>query len=687
MLRPELDARVRESPLRGPWVPPPARTAPSDRLGDKTSLRSRLAEMEALAYVWPGSELSLGAQSSSDTRPELTTVLKARDADRRATKARRKQSKIAPAQKSRRAALGEDSQRLVQQQLPVAASPDLAGLVAPEGGTAGGADTLQEVLQKFMWAKQQASAAADLMSSLRQVVEQMDQAESSDPPPTASDTRSSLLATASSLAARTGSEPTSGGCRARSTRSAASASSSETTSVLPDESRSQLHTATESKPSQCEGREDSDTGSRFRSASEAALALGSAAPVQQRQVEQLRLQFQRQQDRLRHLEHTNYVLNLAVDGQEKTVRTLTTQLADTKEALLQEISQQAAGAGPSRRQHRAEAHPSLHSVAVGPDSPDSDRDGAQADSSAESVAAPVGPPALETGHDRNRREVARLSAALETKHRRMGDEWRQPGRPRRAQRSLLAEFERESASRATAPANADRTTDFEEQCEELQRAVNEGRTQIRRLEQEIFELKCSGGKNRDNFGGRPALANPFPNIVRLTEVKLQEAYQLLLTERHRSKLLSKQAKEAVHRAVLRHVCFVSVLSWDEAPAVPVPPAAGEQLQQKEALLGQTSLHLEERIGQLEEATGALQLENKRLRQTEAEASQIAARAVELQERLDQSNATAKMLENYVHFLKSSYNSMFGAPSATSPTPVSFDEHGAFKSVYNSAASK
>ena len=48
-------------------------------------------------------------------------------------------------------------------------------------------------------------------------------------------------------------------------------------------------------------------------------------------------------------------------------------------------------------------------------------------------------------------------------------------------------------------------------------------------------------------GGAGPAGDPFPGIVRLTEVKLQQAYQLLVRERHRSKQLSKQAREAASR--------------------------------------------------------------------------------------------------------------------------------------------
>ena len=47
--------------------------------------------------------------------------------------------------------------------------PPLSELL-PDGGA-----SLQDVLEKFLWAKQQASAAANLMSTLRQAVERMDQ--------------------------------------------------------------------------------------------------------------------------------------------------------------------------------------------------------------------------------------------------------------------------------------------------------------------------------------------------------------------------------------------------------------------------------------------------------------------------------------------------------------------------------
>ena len=53
------------------------------------------------------------------------------------------------------------------------------------------------------------------------------------------------------------------------------------------------------------------------------------------------------------------MLNLAVDGQEKTIRTLNTQLEDTKEALLQEISQQPAPAGGRHRGDSTQTGPSL----------------------------------------------------------------------------------------------------------------------------------------------------------------------------------------------------------------------------------------------------------------------------------------------------------------------------------------
>ena len=47
-----------------------------------------------------------------------------------------------------------------------------------------------------------------------------------------------------------------------------------------------------------------------------------------------------------------------------------------------------------------------------------------------------------------------------------------------------------------------------------------------------------------------AAGDPFPNIVRLTEAKLQEAYQLLVRERRRGTQLTKQAREAARRVRL-----------------------------------------------------------------------------------------------------------------------------------------
>ncbi|KAF0312849.1 hypothetical protein FJT64_016483 [Amphibalanus amphitrite] len=279
---------------------------------------------------------------------------------------------------------------------PTELVPPLSELL-PEAGA-----SLHEVLEKFLWAKQQASAAANLMSSLRQAVERMDQDsprqtlaavaarsapghDPAPPAPTTSEpacrplpetgvaaprptvtqtvsqtvsqavtqavTHSSLLATSCSL---TGA-PWPGSVTPLSAGSEGSASSAESVSVMPEESRSQLlPTATESR--------DSRRG---------------AATGQLRQVEALRRRYQRQQDKLRRLEQTNYVsytgkgqtnyvsytgkgqtnyvLNLAVDGQDKTIRTLSTQLEDTKEALLQEISQQptpGAGGRPRRRHSR-----------------------------------------------------------------------------------------------------------------------------------------------------------------------------------------------------------------------------------------------------------------------------------------------------------------------------------------------
>ena len=51
-------------------------------------------------------------------------------------------------------------------------------------------------------------------------------------------------------------------------------------------------------------------------------------------------------------------------------------------------------------------------------------------------------------------------------------------------------------------------------------------------------------------GGGMAAGDPFPNIVRLTEAKLQEAYQLLVRERRRGTQLTKQAREAARRVRL-----------------------------------------------------------------------------------------------------------------------------------------
>ena len=38
---------------------------------------------------------------------------------------------------------------------------------------------------------------------------------------------------------------------------------------------------------------------------------------------------------------------------------------------------------------------------------------------------------------------------------------------------------------------------FDAECEQLQRAVIEGRTKITRLEEEVFELKCARRQQRD----------------------------------------------------------------------------------------------------------------------------------------------------------------------------------------------
>lgn len=63
------------------------------------------------------------------------------------------------------------------------------------------------------------------------------------------------------------------------------------------------------------------------------------------------------------------------------------------------------------------------------------------------------------------------------------------------------------------------------------------------------------------------------------------------------------------------------------------------------------------------------------------------RCVELQERLDQSTNTSKMLENYIHFLKTSYNSMFGTPTPAAPAGlVSFDDPSlGLASAYSAAS--
>ena len=47
--------------------------------------------------------------------------------------------------------------------------PNLHSLVAGSGG--GGPKNLQDVIKDFLWAKQQASATADVMSSLRSLME------------------------------------------------------------------------------------------------------------------------------------------------------------------------------------------------------------------------------------------------------------------------------------------------------------------------------------------------------------------------------------------------------------------------------------------------------------------------------------------------------------------------------------
>ncbi|XP_043234800.1 plectin-like isoform X2 [Amphibalanus amphitrite] len=291
---------------------------------------------------------------------------------------------------------------------PTELVPPLSELL-PEAGA-----SLHEVLEKFLWAKQQASAAANLMSSLRQAVERMDQDsprqtlaavaarsapghDPAPPAPTTSEpacrplpetgvaaprptvtqtvsqtvsqavtqavTHSSLLATSCSL---TGA-PWPGSVTPLSAGSEGSASSAESVSVMPEESRSQLlPTATESRDSRrgAATGQGSELDWRSVSASDTAPGRGgpppAAAPASQlRQVEALRRRYQRQQDKLRRLEQTNYVLNLAVDGQDKTIRTLSTQLEDTKEALLQEISQQPTPAPAAGRGDATQTGPSL----------------------------------------------------------------------------------------------------------------------------------------------------------------------------------------------------------------------------------------------------------------------------------------------------------------------------------------
>ncbi|KAF0312851.1 Outer dense fiber protein 2 [Amphibalanus amphitrite] len=399
----------------------------------------------------------------------------------------------------------------------------------------------------------------------------------------------------------------------------------------------------------------------------------------------------------------------------------------------------------------------------------------------------------ETTDERSEREVRRLLAALDAKERELASLRAErlgatPDRylPDQAfistpvsgvtraaqpQRSLLPEFEQVDVAAGTQPAAAPHQ-EYDDECERLQEALNKGRSKIIQLEEEIFELKCARRRHgsgevrslRFRLGGRslsrltgsallgaggPGSGDPFPGIVRLTETKLQEAYQLLVRERQRAGQLTKQASEAAQRlektaaaaAELKQQLARSVQERQQLQGqLTAAETAGtglrqqlqklrEEVQSKDTQLSRTSHHLEERVAQvtslsreleaareeavrqeraaavrqddlltrvtqLEQTADTLRLENKRLGQARDEAGHLAAserrlrqRVTELQERLDQSNNTAKMLENYIHFLKSSYNSMFGAPTAAGGSPgvgslASSDGHGAARGLFH-----
>ncbi|XP_037079569.1 outer dense fiber protein 2-like [Pollicipes pollicipes] len=699
----------------------------------------------------------------------------------------------APSQKSHRSSHTQGTSSL----LALPQIPNIADVMASSGG--GSPRNLQDVISNFMWAKQQASAAASVMSNLRGVIEGM----GSQPEP--------------------GSKP-----------AVNATSSAGTTYLLPGDTKSQLAASSRQLAGHAEN-EGSEVGSALRSVSETALAADAAAAEhadhdQPDDVGHLRKQFQLQQARLRQMEQKNYVLSLAVEGQEKTIRTMSNELQDAKEAFSHEVTQRL------KRDER-EAPPL---AALGPAQLELGGPDQQGVASQEAVIATLSTQSwpmastkteiLQEDNHENRREVDRLNAILESKERELnilkasrqdgsmksystgkarpmtslmkshlpnqagfssgwkgqldgtrtrsselhrpavGDGLHQEPAPLRRHSFTVPPPRSEDAWRghvgaahvnplhSRAPlfavrepsvvAAGPRNAVYEGRCQELKETVEESLARVRELEAQLFELKCSRDRGDNietpllgNIGlpglaelgppttGPSGLCKPFPQILRMTETKLQQAYQSLLTEQHKNKLLNKNLHEAAtrldqHGSQMQKLKEKLTVSLEERRQLQTRLADAEaanaeaqrklqelreELHRKTELLVQTSQHLDDRIeqvaslsreldatrseaahesrlaaerlselrthaGELEARAAKHEADSRQLRQASEEASHLAQserrlrqRVLELQGKLDQSTSTAKMLENYVLFLKSSYSKMFGTPTPV-PSP-------------------
>ncbi|KAF0298996.1 Outer dense fiber protein 2 [Amphibalanus amphitrite] len=726
--------------------------------------------------------------------------------------------------------------------------PNLNELAA--GSANGSPRNLHDVIKNFMWAKQQASATANVMSNLRSIVETGAGAASQSVSEVGADRPASQPAAdrAPPAAVPDGAPapPADGGWhdgrpadereveeRAGTASSAASlASSAGTTYLLPGDSRSQLAASSKHLAGRGLHEGGSEAGSALRSISEAGLQSGviqstqsgalqsvhsgglpstqsgaiqssRSGPLQSGQsglqsgqsdlrsgqdvnkqltgsqehmdVNQLRAQFKMQQAKLKQMEQKNYVLSLAVEGQEKTIRTMTNELQDAREASR---GSQPAVCGPVQQ-----PLPTVLSAQSCP-----------IESSKTEVAV---------DNVENKNELERLTAILETRD--LCDGWRprldggrtrstEQYRPVAADRARVPSPPLRRHSFTVPPPRAEdvwigaapcpsrlghaavscqstplvgsgrpppcvgsqeppqHTAGLAGRQDELRQTVQESLSRVKQLETELAELRCTRDRDRDrdrgDHGGEsrglladlmgpaePAaglgrLCKPFPQIVRMTELKLQQTYQSLVAEQNKNKLLNKalheantrleqqasqaeRLKERLTSSVEERRQLQSRLSAAESAvsaANSKQQQLSEELQRKTDLLAQASQYLDERIDQvavlsreldttraeaahearlagerlaqlraraaeLENLTAKQEAENRVLRQASADTDQLTQsgrqlrqRVLELSDKLERSTANCKMLENYVLFLKASYSKMFGSTATPAPGP-------------------